>query len=70
MRRESRRILLAARQRQFLAGRHKLLLRLSKRARQRVARARRPVSVRLYTVILEHGGARARRTQHLVVRRR
>ena len=70
MRRAPRRILLAARQRRFLAGRHKLVLRLSKRARHRVAGARRPFSVRLYTVILEPGGGRARRTQHLVVRRR
>jgi hypothetical protein len=70
MRRASRRILLAAHKRRFGAGRHKLFLRLGKRARRRVARAHRPLSVRLHTVIVEPQGPGARRTQHLDVRRR
>jgi hypothetical protein len=70
MRRASRRILLAARQRRFGPGRHKLLLRFSKRARRRLAGAHRPRHVRLHTVIVEPRGAGARRTQSLVVRRR
>jgi hypothetical protein len=70
MRRASRRIVLAARQRHFGAGPHKLLLRLSKRARRRVARANGPLSLRVHTVIVEPGGRGARRTQHLIARRR
>jgi hypothetical protein len=70
LRRASRRILLAARTRRFSAGRHKLHLRISRRARRRVARARRPRSMRLHTVIVGPRGREARRTQHLVVRRR
>ena len=69
MRPASRRILLAARQRRFGPGRHKLVLRLSTRARQRVAGAHRPRHVRLHTVIVQPRGAVARRTQHLVIRR-
>jgi len=62
----SRRIVLAARDRGFPAGRHKLLLRLGKRARRRVARAHRPFSMRLHTVIAEPGGRETRRTQRLI----
>jgi hypothetical protein len=69
MRAASRRIVLAARQRRFTAGRHKLLVRVPKRARRRVARAKRPVAVQLRTVIVEAGGRRTRRTQHLIARR-
>jgi hypothetical protein len=69
LRRASRRILLAARTRRFSAGRHKLHLRISRRARRRVARARRPRSMRLHTVIIGPRGREARRTQHLVARR-
>jgi hypothetical protein len=67
MRGASRRIMLASRHRRFLAGRHKLALRLSKRARRRIARAR---SVRLRTVIVEPRGGGARRTQRFVAKRR
>jgi hypothetical protein len=70
MRGARRRILLASRTRRFVAGRHKLHLRLSRRARRRVARARRPVSVRLRTVVVGRRGRGARRSQHLVVGRR
>lgn len=69
MRGGSRRINLAANKRRFGAGRQRLLLRLSKRARHRMARAPRPLSVRLHTVILGPRGTTARRTQHLIVRR-
>jgi hypothetical protein len=69
-RRASRRIVLAAHKRRFAAGRHKLRLRLSKRARRRVARAPRPLSVRLRTVIVQPRGTAARRTQHLLIGRR
>ena len=61
MRRGSRRIKLAANKRRFGAGRRKLILRLSKRARHRVARAPRPVSLRLHTVIVQARGGGARR---------
>jgi hypothetical protein len=70
MRRTSRWILLAARQRRFQPGRHKLFLRLSKRARRRLAREPKPRRVRLQTIIIERRGAGARRRQHLVIRRR
>ena len=70
MRRASRRILLAAHQRRFGPGRHKLFLRLSKRARRRLARGRRPRHVRLQTVVVEPLGAGARRSQLLVIRGR
>ena len=66
----SRRVRLAASRRRFDAGPHKLVLRLSKRGRRYVARARPPLSVRLNTIIVEPGGAAARRTQHLIARRR
>ena len=52
MRGGSRRINLAANKRRFGAARQRLLLRLSKRARHRMARAPKPLSVRLHTVIL------------------
>jgi hypothetical protein len=70
MRGGSRRIMLASRHRRYLAGRHKLTLRLSKGVRRRVARARRPLSVRLRTVIVERRGGGARRTQRLVAKPR
>jgi hypothetical protein len=70
MRGASRRPELAARRRRFAAGRHKLLVRVPNRARRRLARARRPVSVRLRTVIVEAGGRATSRTQRLIVRRR
>jgi len=35
-----------------------------------VARARAPLAVRLNTIIVEPGGGAARRTQHLIARRR
>jgi hypothetical protein len=70
MRSTSRRIVLAAHQRRFRVGRHKLVLRLSRRARHRVAGAPKPLSVRLRTVIVEPRGAGARRTQHLLIKRR
>ena len=70
MRRASRRILLAAGKRRFGAGRHKLVLRLPRRARHRTGRARRPLSLRLRTVIVQSRGAGARRTQRLVIKRR
>jgi hypothetical protein len=70
MRRASRRIVLAAHQRQFGPGRHRLILRLSKRDRRRMARAHRPRRLRVHTVIVEPRGAGARRTQRLVIRRR
>jgi hypothetical protein len=66
MRRASRRIVLAARQRRFVAGRHRLLLRLGERARRRVARASRPLHLRVQTVILEPGGRGAQRAQNLI----
>ncbi|HZB30806.1 MAG TPA: hypothetical protein VE465_11640 [Streptosporangiaceae bacterium] len=70
IRRGSGRMLLGSRQRRFRAGRHKLHLRLSKRGRHRVSRAQGPLRMRLRTVIVERGGGGARRTQHLVARRR
>jgi hypothetical protein len=70
MRGAARRIVLAAKQRQLGPGRHKLVLRLSKRDRRRLARAHRPPSLRVHTVIVEPRGAGARRTQRLVIRRR
>jgi hypothetical protein len=66
----SRRVVLAADKRPFAAGRHKLRLRLSKRGRRRVARAHRPLPVRLRTVIVQSRGTAARRTQHLLIGRR
>ena len=70
MRNAPRPVLLAARERRFLAGRHKLVLRLPKRALRRVARGQRPLFMRLHTVIVEPRGGGARRTQNLVTRRR
>jgi hypothetical protein len=73
MRNASRRILLAAHQRRFAAGGHQLPLHISKRARRRMARARRPhrpLFLRLRTIIVQPRGGGARRTQHLVTRRR
>jgi hypothetical protein len=61
-RRGSRRVLLAAKRRQFAAGRHKLVLRLSRRERRLVARGR---PMRLRTVIAQPGH-RVQRTQRLV----
>jgi hypothetical protein len=61
---------LAAHQRRFGPGRHKLILRLSERDRRRLARAQRPRRVRVRTVIVEPRGAAARRTQRLVIMRR
>ena len=66
----SRRVRLAASRRRFDTGPHKLVLRLSKRGRRYLARARAPLPVRLNTIIVEPGGAAARRTQHLIARRR
>jgi hypothetical protein len=66
----SRRVRLAASRRRFDTGAHKLVLRLSKRGRRYVARARAPLAVRLNTIIVEPGGGAARRTQHLIARRR
>jgi len=65
----ARRVRLAAVRRRFGVGRHRLVVRLSRRARRYVARARRPLHMRLHTVIVEPGGAGARRTQDLVARR-
>jgi hypothetical protein len=70
MRRASRWVVLAAHQRRFGPGRHKLILRLSKRDRRRLARAHRPRNLRVHTVIVEPRGAAAQRTQRLVIRRR
>jgi hypothetical protein len=66
----SRRILLASRRRRFPSGRHKLHLRLSRRGRRHVARAHRPLRMRLHTVIVAPRGTGARRMQHLIARRR
>jgi hypothetical protein len=63
----SRRVRLAATRRRFGAGRHRVVLRLSKRSRRYVARQRKPLPMRLSTVIVKPGGG-ARRTQHLVLR--
>jgi hypothetical protein len=65
IRKGSRRILLAANQRRFAAGRHKLILRLSRRDRRQAADR----VMRLRTVIVE-GGDRVTRTQRLMARRR
>ena len=64
-RRGSRRIVLAAKQRRFAAGRHKLILRLSRQDR-RLAAGR---VLRLRTVIVQTG-VRVQRTQRLLARRR
>ena len=65
-RRGARRILLAAATLKFEAGRHKLILRLSRRDWRRIAGGR---AMRLRTVVIEPSG-RVQRTQRLVARRR
>ena len=60
----SRRILLAAAQRRFAAGGHRLVLRLSRQDRRRAAGR----VMRLRTVIIARGGG-VQRTQRLVARR-
>jgi hypothetical protein len=60
MRGASRRIMLASRQERVAAARYKRVLRLSRRARRRVAGAHRPHSLRLETVIVEPRGRPAR----------
>jgi hypothetical protein len=66
IRRGSHRILLAFAQRRFSAGRHKLVLHLSRRDRRRVAGGQ---TMQLHTVITEPSG-KVQRTQSLVARRR
>ena len=64
IRRASRRVVLAAAHRRFSAGRHALVLRLSRGDRRRAAEAR---VLRLRTVLVEPGGSK-RLTQRLVLR--
>ena len=64
VRRASRRILLSTAHRRFSAGRHTLVLRLSRGDRRRAAGGR---AMRLRTVIVEPGG-KTRLTQRLVLR--
>ena len=63
---ESRRILLASARRRFSAGRHRVVLRISRRERRRVAGGR---SMRLRTVIVQRG-ARVQLIQRLEARHR